>query len=179
MIYFIKNVVNGQIKIGFAGSPNKRLADLQTGSTDKLVLIRAIDGDKTTEAILHERFAVHRLQGEWFTPADEILQFIRGKGDKSLEGKFFHSFKNGEIEWQGYVVAEQADGYYLVQLFEWVLGEPSTKRVVHIGAMGDWKFYSSADEMNDAYEQRTGRSGKSPLRAFAEAEENAKRESKS
>jgi hypothetical protein len=179
MIYFIKNVVNGQIKIGFADSPNKRLADLQTGSTDKLVLIRSIDGDKATEAALHERFAVHRLQGEWFTPADEILQFIKTKGDKSLEGKFFHSFKNGKIEWQGYVVAAQADGYYLVQLFEWVLGEPSIQKVVHIGAMSDWEFYSSDDEMNDAYERRTGRSEKSPLKMFAKPKEKVKKESQS
>ena len=177
MIYFIKNVVNGQIKIGFADSPNKRLADLQTGSTDKLVLIRAIDGDKTTEADLHAKFAVHRLQGEWFSPAEEIIQFIKGKDDKSLEGKFFHSFKDGEISWQGYVVAEQSDGYYLVQLFEWVLGEPSTQKVVHIGSMADWEFYSSSDEMNDAYERRTGRPGKSILTTIAEAKARAKTKS--
>jgi len=156
MIYFIKNIANGNIKIGFSDTPNKRLADLQTGSTDKLVLIRTIEGDEAVEAALHEQFAMHRLQGEWFAPAEEILRFIKGKDDKSLEGKFFHTFKDGELQWQGYIVAEQRDGYYLVQLFEWVLGEPSTQKVVHIGSMADWELYDSADEMNDAFECRTG-----------------------
>ena len=161
MIYFIKNISNGQIKIGFAVKPNKRLADLQTGSTDKLILIKAIDGGPADEAALHEKFAVHRLNGEWFSPHDEIIEFIRGRDDKSIEGKFFHSFnKDGEVEWQGYVMAEQAPGYYLVQLFEWFAGTPSTQKVVHIGSMADWEFYGTGDEMNDAYERRTGRPGK-------------------
>lgn len=155
VIYFIKNISNGQIKIGFADRPNKRLADLQTGSTEKLVLIKAIEGDRAMEAELHKQFALHRLQGEWFTPADEIVQFIRGRDDRSLEGKFFHSVRDGKIKWQGYVMAEQADGYYLVQLFEWLMGEPSIQKVVHIGAMSDWEFYSSADEMNEAYARRS------------------------
>ncbi len=169
MIYFIKNIANGQIKIGFAENPNTRLANLQTGSTDKLVLIKSIEGDLAVEAQLHRQFAVHRLHGEWFTPADDLIQFIRGKDDKSLEGKFFHSFHpDGEILWQGYVIAEQADGYYLVHLFEWMLGEPSVQKVVHLGEMADWELYDSAEEMNDAYERRTGRSGKGILKTLAE-----------
>ena len=42
---------------------------------------------------------------------------------------------------------------------------------------GDW-FYSSADEMNDAYERRTGRSGKSILKIAAEAREQGQKKSK-
>lgn len=178
MIYFIKNVANGTIKIGFSDKPNKRLSELQTGSADKLVLIKAIDGDESVEAALHEQFALHRLQGEWFSPADELIQFIKGKDDRSMEGKFFHTVKNGELEWQGYVVAQQGDGYFLVQLFEWVMGEPSTQKVVHLGAMADWEFYNSAEEMNDAYERRTGRSGKSMRTVIAEAKENIQNKSK-
>ncbi len=178
MIYFIKNITNGTIKIGFSDKPNKRLSELQTGSADKLVLIKAIDGDESVEAALHQQFALHRLQGEWFSPAEELIQFIKGKDDRSLEGKFFHTFKNGEIEWQGYVVAQQGDGYFLVQLLEWVLGEPSTQKVVHIGAMADWEFYNSAEEMNEAYERRTGRSGKSMRTLITEAREKTHKTSK-
>lgn len=158
MIYFIKNISNGQIKIGFADSPNKRLTDLQTGSSDRLVLIKSIEGDRAAEAELHKQFALHRLNGEWFTPADEIVQFIRGKNDKSLEGKFFHSFKDGKLIWQGYVVAEQTDGFFLVQLFEWVMGEPSVQKVMHLRDMADWEFYGSEDEWTDAYREHSRRS---------------------
>ncbi|MDF0673749.1 MAG: GIY-YIG nuclease family protein [Nitrospira sp.] len=169
MIYFIKNIVNGQIKIGYTDKPNKRLAELQTGSTDKLVLIRAIEGDKTAEAELHSRFAVHRLQGEWFAPVQDLLDFITGQTDKSLVGKFFHSFKDGKICWQGYIVADQADGYYLVQLFEWVLGDPSVQKVIHLGQMADWDFYGSTDEMYEAYERRTGCPSKPLFRSIKDA----------
>ena len=88
----------------------------------------------------------------------------------------------GRKGWQGRpsgrdFVSEQSDGYYLVQLFEWVLGEPSTQKVVHIGSMADWEFYSSSDEMNDAYERRTGRPWKSILTTIAEAKAQAKTKS--
>jgi len=50
MIYFIRNIVSGKIKIGFSDTPKKRLKDLQTGSHDKLVLIKTIPGAQELEA---------------------------------------------------------------------------------------------------------------------------------
>lgn len=154
MIYFIKNVVTGNFKIGFANNPRKRLKDLQTGSADKLVLIKILEGDQWREATLHEQFAPHRLDGEWFSPSEEIMNFISGKAMNSLEGKFFHTFKNKQVNWQGYVVSQPQEGYYLVQLFEWLMGEPLCKKLVRIDTMLDWDFYDTVEEMNFYWETK-------------------------
>lgn len=154
MIYFIKNIATSNIKIGFSDNPRKRLKELQTGSAEKLVLIKTIEGDQKLEGQLHELFSHCRLDGEWFSPADEILEFIKGKDRKTLEGKFFHSFKDGKVVWQGYVIAEAKDGYFLVQLFEWVMGEPSCQKLVRVDTMLGWDFYDTAQEMNDAWQRK-------------------------
>jgi hypothetical protein len=154
MIYFIKNVANGNIKIGFSETPTKRLRELQTGSTERLVLLKSIPGDHSLERQLHEQFAHCRLDGEWFSSADEILEFIRGQDRRALVGKFFHTFKNSELEWQGYVVSEPSEGYFLVQLFEWIMGEPSCQKLVRIDDMVGWDLYDTVDDMNDAYQRK-------------------------
>jgi hypothetical protein len=154
MIYFIKNVVSGHFKIGFSDNPRKRLKELQTGSDNRLVLIKSIEGDKKLEASLHEQFSPYRLDGEWFSPSEDIMNFISGKTANTLEGKFFHTFKNKQVEWQGYVVSQPQEGYYLVQLFEWLVGEPSCKKLVPIDAMFDWDFYDTAEEMNFYFEMQ-------------------------
>ena len=98
MIYFIRNIVSGDIKIGFSDTPTKRLRDLQTGSADKLVLMKTIPGDKELEAQIHQQFSHCRLDGEWFSPTDELLEFVRGQDRKALVGKFFHTFKDSQLE---------------------------------------------------------------------------------
>lgn len=159
MIYFIRNIATGNIKIGFSDTPKQRLKELQTGSADKLILMKTIEGEKEAEAALHARFASCQLEGEWFKPTDELLEFIKGKDHRLLDGKFFHSFNGKEIEWQGYIISQPVEGYFLVQLFEWFLGEPSVQRLVHINTMTGWAFYDSAGEMNDEFERRTGNRG--------------------
>ncbi|MGE4419997.1 MAG: GIY-YIG nuclease family protein [Sulfurimonas sp.] len=151
MVYFIKNIDTGRIKIGFSDTPTKRLKELQTGNDNKLVLIKTIAGDKNKEASLHEMFSHLRSNGEWFDPDDELLQFIKETNTKSLDGKFFHTFKNNQVEWQGYIISEPKDGFFLIQLFDWILGEPSNQKLVSINDMLSWNFYDSVEEMNDAY----------------------------
>lgn len=76
-----------------------------------------------------------------------------------LIGRFFHSFSaHGEIQWQGYIEAKINDGHYLVQLFDWMLGDPSTERVVSLDMMREWKLYRTNGEMVDAYQNEHGRS---------------------
>ena len=153
MIYFIKNIVSGTIKIGFSDTPNKRLKDLQTGSPDRLVLIKTIPGDRETESNIHQQFSHCRLEGEWFASTDELLEFIKGQNKKALVDKFFHTFKDGRVEWQGYIVSEPHPGFFLIQLFEWVTGEASCQKLVRIDKMMDWDFYDTDIEMNDTYER--------------------------
>jgi hypothetical protein len=84
-VYFIQRDENGPIKIGTARKPQSRLAILQTGSDAHLYLLHHIPGWKKTERALHLRFSRYRLTGEWFSPAQEILDFIAGLQSGKVE----------------------------------------------------------------------------------------------
>lgn len=77
MIYFIRGRESGRIKIGYtAGDPERRLAALQTGSSEVLELVVAVDGDQQRERALHRQLAAARLTGEWFSPTLEVLSMV-------------------------------------------------------------------------------------------------------
>lgn len=79
---------------------------------------------------------------------------------KSLIGQFFHSVVlEDEIGWQGCVIGNPEPGYYYVQLFEWVMGEPNVRRLVRIEEMARWLFYESADAMKFSWEHGVAREG--------------------
>jgi hypothetical protein len=68
-----------------------------------------------------------------------------------LVGKFFHSFKDDKVEWQGTVLARLADDRYLVQLFDWFLGYDYVQKIVPLPEMRNWQFYDCAEAMADWY----------------------------
>jgi len=75
--------------------------------------------------------------------------------DDGIVGRFFHSFVEGRVHWQGRVLSQETEGgIYLVQLFEWFLGEPSDMVLVNLQDMMGWKFYDSVEHMNDAYDRK-------------------------
>lgn len=76
-IYFVQSEHGGEIKIGRADDVAKRLVGLQTSRPDKLVLLASVKGSIQQERELHERFARHRVKGEWFSPVPELLQLIK------------------------------------------------------------------------------------------------------
>ncbi len=77
MIYFVRATSSGLIKIGYTGGdPLARMADLQTGSPERLELFAVIEGDQKFEAELHKEFARSRSHGEWFKPSRGLLGFI-------------------------------------------------------------------------------------------------------
>jgi hypothetical protein len=76
-----------------------------------------------------------------------------------LIGRAFHTFretKSGQrgVVYQGIVRARIEDGLYLVQYFEWLVGEPSTLELVRIEDMLNWQFYEDTEHMNFWYEHR-------------------------
>ena len=75
MIYFIQDTA-GNIKIGHANDVKGRFRSLQTAHATKLHLLATIPGNVDDERKLHKRFAAHRLGGEWFRPAPELLALI-------------------------------------------------------------------------------------------------------
>lgn len=76
-VYFITCRDQGICKIGYAQNPKARRSSLQTAFPSKLVLEATIPGSAEVERGLHQRFAEHRLSGEWFTITDELDAFIK------------------------------------------------------------------------------------------------------
>jgi len=78
VVYFIQHGKDGPIKIGRStrGRVRKRISSLQIGSPKKLEVLHIADASPPDEAILHKKFGQHRLSGEWFFAADEVLAFV-------------------------------------------------------------------------------------------------------
>jgi len=71
-----------------------------------------------------------------------------------LKGKYFHIYENGEIERQGMVVGAVGLEYYLIQYFDFLIGEPSDMSLVTLSDIsGNYKIYETAEEMRTAYER--------------------------
>lgn len=80
-VYFIQAGENGPIKIGYSNEPWGRLATLQTAHYEKLRLLGVTTGDVDSERALHKRFAPFRLEGEWFSFAQDIVDAIEHSAD--------------------------------------------------------------------------------------------------
>jgi hypothetical protein len=76
--------------------------------------------------------------------------------NQTMEGVWFHSFENGKIQWQGKIIKDIKNGSFLVQLYEWMIGDPSVQKIVAFEQMKDWNFYPSAEEMRLAWYKQEG-----------------------
>jgi len=88
-VYFIKMEETREIKIGFTvKNPKERLKDLQTGNSNKLILLGYIDGTNQDEFNLHQEFSEERKPiGEWFKPSPRLEFRIKELLEESLEDK--------------------------------------------------------------------------------------------
>jgi hypothetical protein len=75
--------------------------------------------------------------------------------DGRLIGKHFFSIENKKPKWQGIVIGQPQPGFYLVQLFDWLMGKPGVQKLVPIAEMRTWFFYENADEMCDGMDAVT------------------------
>lgn len=76
-LYFIQKGSDGPIKIGIAENVDRRMKELQTGNAVRLNLLAKVAQTKDlNEGLLHEKFSHIRMNGEWFEPARELLDFI-------------------------------------------------------------------------------------------------------
>jgi hypothetical protein len=66
-VYLIRGN-DGRYKIGIAKNPKQRIAQLQTGNSDKLTLIESYltENASKIESSLHNRYSYVRNVGEWF-----------------------------------------------------------------------------------------------------------------
>ena len=75
-VYFIQRGKQGPIKIGVTKYLYRRLAEIQRSYPQRLRILGIIDGYLDQERVLHERFAHLRLDGEWFSIANELSNYI-------------------------------------------------------------------------------------------------------
>ncbi len=76
MIYAIQAGSGGPLKIGYATDPYKRLRQLQTGSSEKLHLIKVVYGNREFEKKIHLELSAFRIHGEWFGVSDDVLAYL-------------------------------------------------------------------------------------------------------
>lgn len=74
LVYFFYDSNN--IKIGYTKNLNARRKALQTSNPNRLVILGYINGDKNKEKELHQKFNYLRVQGEWFMPKQELIDYI-------------------------------------------------------------------------------------------------------
>ena len=76
-VYFIQGQCGGPIKIGYSCDVKARLKSIQTGHPDVLTVLGIFAGSPKDEHDLHEEFNSYRVRGEWFQPAEPILEKIK------------------------------------------------------------------------------------------------------
>ena len=74
-IYFIQDT-RGRVKIGRTYNVRKRLQSLRAVCGDELSLARVVTGGRAVERWFHRKFAAHRMRGEWFWFAPEMMTVI-------------------------------------------------------------------------------------------------------
>ena len=85
-------------------------------------------------------YTLSQLRGAWGAgkaAAEKEVNHI------PLEGKYFHSFTDGNVKWQGKVLKAIADNQYEIQLYNWIDGAPTSQRIVSILSMREWLFYDN------------------------------------
>jgi hypothetical protein len=77
-VYFIVNVeMRCEIKIGISIHPEKRRSQVQTEVRSRRVdLLAKIPGCAELEGKLHKMFRSAKRHKEWFSPTDELLDYI-------------------------------------------------------------------------------------------------------
>jgi hypothetical protein len=79
---------------------------------------------------------------------------------KGLVGKWFHSFETIEERdqykphWQGQVLSKHPNNMYLVQSYEWLMGEPLNQLLVEFKDMKFWIFYEDNETMKFQHNNR-------------------------
>ena len=76
------------------------------------------------------------------------------KVNNGLVGMYCLTFRDGgKVSHQGKIVGMVDSGIYIVQWFEWMMGEPTNLSIVAVESMFEWKFYSSQDDWHEAAER--------------------------
>jgi hypothetical protein len=76
-VYFVEQLANRHIKIGWARNPKERLKSFRTGSSTGIRLLGMIPGSRHLERKLHTDFQAFHVKGEWFFGVKRIRRVIK------------------------------------------------------------------------------------------------------
>lgn len=113
-VYFIRDTVQDQVKIGRGKDVRKRTQNLQTGNPSRLQLMGwiIVDNDAQEERRLHQRYGEQRGLGEWFCigPTEVLTELERAQGFVPKPGDSFEIIGYGSDAIPEYLgVCEWAD----------------------------------------------------------------------
>ncbi len=75
-IYFIKNLDNELIKIGYSKNYERRVKDIKSWGNKNLKVLCVIEGDKNLEKKIQQHFMNYQIEREWFKGSPEVKKFI-------------------------------------------------------------------------------------------------------
>lgn len=75
MIYFVRSIATGLIKIGHSSDVQRRMPELLR-EHGPMELLSVLYGSAQTERAHHVHFAALNAHGEWFTPGAQLLSYI-------------------------------------------------------------------------------------------------------
>lgn len=79
-IYFIQEKSTSRIKIGKTSNIRQRFKTLMSFSALPELSIKLLINDKgNMEPFFHKKFSEFRIHGEWFSPSEELLTYIKIK----------------------------------------------------------------------------------------------------
>lgn len=76
MIYYVRRLDTGEIKIGHSGNVPQRMATLRS-EAGPLELLATTPGGRAEEHALHQRFQWFNTRGEWFVSSTSLINHIR------------------------------------------------------------------------------------------------------
>lgn len=107
MIYFLRHVETGLVKIGYTNNLSYRLTVI-ANTYGTVELIGFMEGDQGEELSLHRRFREINVRGvlngrEWFSSSQPLLDYITANCDTGSQttytpGKRFVSSKHSKVE---------------------------------------------------------------------------------
>jgi hypothetical protein len=74
-VYFIQCQDTGHVKIGHSNDVLRRLEQLQTGNSGRLVLIGFVPGGSAIEKSYHHAWQYSKVRGEWFDDS-RLVEYI-------------------------------------------------------------------------------------------------------
>lgn len=79
VVYFVGAAESGPVKVGFTTdrTVESRLAQLQTGSHEKLLVLGKVDAGPAVERAIHNVLSTHLVRGEWFEREPALALFAR------------------------------------------------------------------------------------------------------